>query len=209
MAGKGGRPKGTTGESDRRLLEAFLEKRTLRFREAVDVTGLARGTASSSLRRFARNHFIVRSQGKRPIYTLTDQRGAWAYVLTKNLSEIRRRLKELERMRKRVGKSVRHMVRKIDHLGFKDQDTPATLRRFEEWAWSKVPPGMAYEDYWHYHPPSVSALIYALKKHPRLFKEQLVRSEQGDLGSMLQKLRLIEELESTIRREKQKIGLKS
>jgi len=161
------------------------------------------------LRRFARNRFIVRSQGKRPIYKLTDQRGAWAYVLAKNLSEIRRRLKELERMRKRVGKSIRGMVRKTDNLRFKDQDTPATLRKFEEWAWSKVPPGMAYEDYWHFHPPSVSALIYALKRHPRLFQEQLLRSEQGDLGSMLQKLRLVEELENTIRSEKKRIGLKS
>jgi hypothetical protein len=146
MAGKGGRPRGSTGRSDRRLLVAFLEKRTLRFREAVDVTGLARGTVASGLRRFARNRFIVRSQGKRPIYKLTDQRGAWAYVLAKNLSEIRGRLKELERMRKRVGKSIRGMVRKTDNLRLKDQDTPATLRKFEEWAWSKVPPGMAYED---------------------------------------------------------------
>jgi hypothetical protein len=160
------------------------------------------------LRRFARNGFIVRSRGKRPIYKLTDQRGAWAYVLAKNLSEITRHLKELETMQKRVGKSVRGIVRKIDNLRFKDQDTPAWLRRFEERAWSKVPPGMAYEDYWHFNPPSVSALIYALNRHPRLFKEQLLRSEQGDLVSMLQKLRLVEELESTIRSEKKRIGLK-
>jgi hypothetical protein len=173
------------------------------FREVVRRSGLAPATASSSLKRLTKMGIIgVTLEGKRPVYRLADQDLAEKLVIR---PEIKKRLSRLVKLLPRLGQAAAVVRTGIDRPEYKETQVPAALRKFEDWAWSKVPEGVAYEDYWGYHPPSVMALIYAVNKHPRLLQEQLLRREEGNLERMLTELKKIVELERFVQREKARI----
>jgi len=199
MTHPGGRPRGTTSRSDCSLLWAFLRRKNMGFGKAVKESKLARGTVSSCLKRFTRMGFITKTmKGKRPIYQLIDPDLASKHIL---VPAVQKRAMHLAKLLPRLDKAVQIVKRNVSRLGYEDRRVPAVLKKFEEWAWSKVPEGMSYEEYWGHHPPSIMSLAYALKKHPPL-EERIFQSHRVDLEEMLKELKKIEEFEQIIRREK-------
>jgi len=200
MTHLGGRPKGTTGHSDCKLLWVFLRKKNMRFSEAVRESGLARGTTASCLKRFISMGLMAATmKGKRPVYRLIKPELAEKRILVPEMSKRRARLAKLL---PRLDKAIQLVKRDIDRRRYEEKRIPAVLKKFEEWAWSKVPEGMAYEDYWGYHSPSSMALIYALKKYPQLLEEELLQRQGAELEKMMRELKKIREFENIIRRQK-------
>lgn len=203
MTHPGGRPRGTTSRSDCSLLWAFLRRKNMGFGKAVKESKLARGTVSSCLKRFTRMGFITKTmKGRRPVYQLIDLDLASKRILVPG---VQKRAMHLAKQLPRLGKAVQIVKRNVSRLRYEDRRVPAVLRKFEEWAWSKVPEGMSYEEYWGHHPPSLMASIYCLGKYPQLLEEGLFQRHELDLEKMMNALQKIEELEKTITREKAKI----
>ncbi|MBA7504847.1 hypothetical protein ES706_03505 [subsurface metagenome] len=150
MTRKAGRPKGSTNESDFELLQAFLFRPSMRFNEVVKRSGLARGTVASRLEHFTKAGFISKSEGKRPVYQLINGKRAFDFY-DKKMSEM-----------------VASVKRDIDRLKF--MGLPRSMRKAEEEMFKGVPEDMAFEDVYGFHPPSTRALLYACKRHPKLWE---------------------------------------
>lgn len=145
-----GRPKGSTDASDFKMLLVLLKKRPRGFQEVVKEAGLARGTVSSCLKRLIRSGLVSKTNGKRPTYRLVDERSALGYVENK------------------IHENVKIVVRDIAR--FRYRGLPPILAQIEEHMFKSVPNGVAFEDYYGFHPPSVDFLIYTMKEYPNLMK---------------------------------------